>query len=340
MKDIRSLILVLDNQLNMDSLIWQGVDASQDCVLIAEVADRFTERKLTQNRAVLQISAMRHFGWDLWNQDYDLIYYPLAMQLNNLWDALETALQEVNPQLIRCVTPDDFLITVALNEFSTVKDIPIQWFEDDHLVAQQEEFESWLQSGQTPDMDRWYQHLRKTRHVLVNEDGSPKGGCWQYESSGHDTCNHTAADTRETCHSQRTSTHLNTDEITQQSYRDVRHFLPYLPDSKTALEGPVTHQEAMEVLEDFVSNQLPDSEAFAPIWRHQPSSHTAAIAFCLDHKLLSPAEVIGMAEQAYQAQQASLPRTEEFIRYILGWREYMRACYRHNLLHRMQGLPA
>ena len=117
MREIRSLVLILGDQLNMDSLILQGIDAEADCICMAEVTAESTEQLSSKQRTVLFLSAMRHFAWDIWSQDYDLIYLPLSLKLKSFSDALETALKEVKPQQLKCVIPGDYRVMCEINAF-------------------------------------------------------------------------------------------------------------------------------------------------------------------------------------------------------------------------------
>ena len=57
----RHLVLILGDQLDADSAAFDGFDASQDAVWMAEVAEESTHVWSHQARIVLFLSAMRHF---------------------------------------------------------------------------------------------------------------------------------------------------------------------------------------------------------------------------------------------------------------------------------------
>ena len=59
---LRNLILILGDQLDLDSSAFDGFDASRDAVWMAEVAAESTHVWSHKARIVMFLSAMRHFA--------------------------------------------------------------------------------------------------------------------------------------------------------------------------------------------------------------------------------------------------------------------------------------
>ena len=58
MAELRSLIIVLGDQLDLDASAFDGFDAAVDAVWMAEVAEESTHVWSSQQRTVLFLSAM------------------------------------------------------------------------------------------------------------------------------------------------------------------------------------------------------------------------------------------------------------------------------------------
>ncbi|MDO9453010.1 MAG: cryptochrome/photolyase family protein [Stagnimonas sp.] len=104
------------------------------------------------------------------------------------------------------------------------------------------------------------------------------------------------------------------------------------PDSLAGFDWPLTREEALEALDDFIAHRLPK---FGP---HQDASWTGEtwlwhshLSAAINLKLLNPREVCEAAEAAWQRGEAPIESVEGFIRQILGWREFVRGLYWHRM---------
>ena len=62
MADLRSLIIVLGDQLDLDAAAFDGFNVAQDAVWMAEVAEESTHVWSSKPRIVMFLAAMRHFA--------------------------------------------------------------------------------------------------------------------------------------------------------------------------------------------------------------------------------------------------------------------------------------
>ena len=93
MTPLRHLVLVLGDQLNRDSSAFDGFDAAQDALWMAEVAEESTHVPSSQIRTVLFLSAMRHFAADRRAEGLPLHYTTLGDGQATLVDALAAELR-------------------------------------------------------------------------------------------------------------------------------------------------------------------------------------------------------------------------------------------------------
>ncbi|WP_286303606.1 cryptochrome/photolyase family protein [Methylophaga marina] len=59
------LNIILGDQLNWNSLLWQDVDKATDIFWMAEVAQASLQPASNKNRTVIFLSAMRHFAKEI-----------------------------------------------------------------------------------------------------------------------------------------------------------------------------------------------------------------------------------------------------------------------------------
>ena len=92
----------------------------------------------------------------------------------------------------------------------------------------------------------------------------------------------------------------------------------------------MTREDSLAQLDYFCDHLLQDFGTYQDAM-HQEETNLfhARISFSLNTKMISPAEVIERAIDAYRADKnrISLAQIEGFVRQILGWREYIRGLY-------------
>ena len=74
MAELRCLVLVLGDQLNLDAAAFDGFDADVDAVWMAEVAGESTHVWSSKPRSAMFLAAMRHFAQALQAEGRPLHY--------------------------------------------------------------------------------------------------------------------------------------------------------------------------------------------------------------------------------------------------------------------------
>ena len=74
MKRLRTLVLVLGDQLDLEAAAFDGFDAAQDAVWMAEVDEEATHVWSSKQRIALFLAAMRHFAQALESMGRPLFY--------------------------------------------------------------------------------------------------------------------------------------------------------------------------------------------------------------------------------------------------------------------------
>ena len=71
---VRNLVIVLGDQLDLQSSAFDGFDPAQDAVWMAEVAEESTHIWSSKQRIAVFLAAMRHFAQALRDAGYPLHY--------------------------------------------------------------------------------------------------------------------------------------------------------------------------------------------------------------------------------------------------------------------------
>ena len=73
-KSFRHLVLILGDQLNLDSSALADFDPKQDAIWMAEVMEESTHVPSSKQRSTLFLSAMRHFAKSLLDKNWPVFY--------------------------------------------------------------------------------------------------------------------------------------------------------------------------------------------------------------------------------------------------------------------------
>ncbi len=325
---VRNLIVVLGDQLDLESRALSGGDPEKDLVLMSEVEEEIERVPSHKLRIAFFLSAMRHFRDVLIARGWRVKYRALSTDREkpggpkSLADALETTVREVRPASVILVEPGDYRIKVALTEVGTRCGVPVEFLDDSHFLATVEEVGKWSKSGRGFLLETFYRAMRRRMNVLVDENGNPQGGVWNFDSDNR------AAFGREGPRDLKSRTSFAADTVTQEVLTLVEKRYPNHPGTIKQWTLPVEREGALVWLEEFVRDDLPRFGKWQDaMWTGEGFLYHSRLSVFLNVKLLNPREVISAAIGALERGDVSLGDVEGFVRQILGWREYMRGIY-------------
>ncbi|NJS37547.1 MAG: cryptochrome/photolyase family protein [Brachymonas sp.] len=336
-KKLRRLILILGDQLDAQSSAFEGFDPAQDAVLMIEAREESSHVWSSKIRTALFLSAMRHFAAALELRGWPVIYRQLDVQCDaSLSAGLQAVLSEHAPQAVCCVEPGDMRVrqqlentinSIALRADSMPANrrkglkITLQWHDDTHFLCSLPEFRKWAGKSASLRMEFFYRVMRKKYKVLMDAD-EPIGGQWNFDADNRKAFGKAGPqNVPQPIAYQHSAITKEVLSLVEQEFADH-------PGDLSRFNWPVTRDEALIALHDFIKNRLrhfgPHQDA---MWTNLDFGWHSLLSSSLNLKLLHPLEVIQAAEQCYREGKVDLPSAEGFIRQILGWREFMRGVY-------------
>ena len=320
--DLRHLVLVLGDQLNLDSAAFDGFDPARDTVWMAEVAHESTQVWSTQPRIAVFLAAMRHLRDALRARGVTVHYRALdAHDAPTLEAALAEDLVSLKPEAVIAVTPGEWRLAQSLPE--VCRAAGVRWIERDdaHFLASREDFARWAKGRKAYRMEYFYREMRRQHAVLMDGD-QPVGGQWNFD---HD--NREAFDTRGPGFLP-APRRFAPDAMTREVIDLVQHRFAAHPGSLASFDWPVTAEEAEAALQDFIAHRLPLFGRYQDaMWTGEPWLYHSRISAALNLKLLDPRRVVEVAVAAWHDGSAPLAAVEGFVRQVLGWREFIRGMY-------------
>ena len=342
---VRHLVLVLGDQLDEALSALAGFDPAQDLVWMAEVAQESTHVWSARQRSVLFLSAMRHFAAQLRGRGWPLHYRRLddADNRHTLADELTAAIATHRPQALVLTAPGDWRVLQAVRGVARAEGLVLDLRDDAHFYATVRDFASHAAGRRQLRLEYFYREMRRRHQVLMQPDGQPEGGQWNFDADNREAFGKTGPGAVPP------PSRFEPDAITAEVMALVDERLASHPGQTTPFGWPVTRVQALHALDEFITRRLPHFGRWQDaMWAGEPWLYHAHLSAALNLKLLNPREVVARAEAAYRAGQAPLAAVEGFIRQILGWREYVRGIYwtqmpgyaQRNALGADQPLPA
>lgn len=320
---MRNLIVVLGDQLDMDSPLLAEADKAVDVVWMAETAAESRNVWSSKVRSAFFLSAMRHFRAELCAAGWTVRYrYLKETGGKSLGDLLAEDLRALQPNAVHATEPGEHRVEVMLKTTLKACAIPLNILSDDHFFCSKQDFMRHARGRKQLRMEYFYRELRAATGILMEDDGKPCGGEWNYDASNRATFGKQGPPPVPA------PPFIEPDEITQAVLREVEAELPDHPGELQDFQWPVTRKQALDWLRHFIDKVLPLFGDYQDaMWQNEPFLFHSRLSAALNTKLLNPREVVAAAETAYHECRAPLNAVEGFIRQILGWREYVRGVY-------------
>ena len=285
---MRRLYLILGDQLDRDSLIFNDVDSENDCFWMAEVNQESTHVWSHKQRIALFLSGMRHFSEELREKGLPLQYHFLEdRQFSDLAEALAHTITTEQPEEVWFVRPGDYRVFESLVNTCKQCDVPFKQLNDQHFLSTPQDFMQWAGDKKQLRLEYWYRELRKKYQILMEDDRTPLGGKWNYDESNRKSFK------KEGPQDLPKTLSWPADKITQTVIALVNEKFPDHPGTLAELHWPVTQVQAQQALSRFFENCLENFGDYQDaMWMDEPFLNHSLISTAMNMKLLHPLQVI------------------------------------------------
>ena len=317
---MKKLILILGDQLDVDSAVLKDVHAEVDEVLMVESANEAQHVWSHKARIALFLSAMRHFAEHLKD---------LGLPLTYIQHSSKSIVEELRSKIIGgkfthliCVEPGEWRLTQAIEALALELNIILELRQDTHFYCTHQEFKNWVANKKELRLEYFYRLMRKTHGVLIDHDGNPEGGQWNFDRDNRKPFPKKGPGLIPPPEL------FEPDAITRAVLAEVEERYSDHPGSLAHFQWPVTRHQALQALEGFVEHRLATFGIYEDaMWTDTPFGWHSLLSSSLNLKLLNPREVVDAVLAAWKKYDLELATVEGFIRQILGWREFVRGMY-------------
>ncbi|WP_269532866.1 cryptochrome/photolyase family protein [Chitinimonas sp. BJYL2] len=314
------LRLILGDQLNAGHSWFRQRDPAV-CYLLMEVRSETDYVRHHAQKVLAIFAAMRRFAAALEQAGHRVQYLRIDDPANR--QSLAANVQAcLASGVFSCwsrMQADEWRVESALQSLQTDLALPCDVVDSEHFLNARDALASAFRQ-RVPRMETFYRAERQRWQCLLEPDGTPMGGRWNFDTENRARWQGepAAVDWPQGGHDLRDLWAT----IRQSGIQTLGE-----PDAEHC-RWPLTRREARTWLQHFITHALPHFGRFQDAMSTRSSTlFHSGLSFALNIKLLNPREVIEAAVGAYLAGKVALPSCEGFVRQILGWREYVRGVY-------------
>ncbi|HET6433747.1 cryptochrome/photolyase family protein [Dyella sp.] len=314
------LRLILGDQLNARHAWFREVDDAIVYVLMEVRSETDYVRHHAQK--VLGIfAAMRRFGAALAKAGHRVEYLRIGDDRNrhSFADNLPWLIEQFGATRLERMEADEWRVEQALCDAFDASGLPNAVVSAEHFLLERDEAAKRFEK-KVPRMEFFYRDLRRRHQILLEPDGEPRGGRWNFDAENR--AKWPGDPPAPSWPWQKHDLRELWSEIEAAGVQTMGE------PCAEAFGWPLTRREAQAWLKDFITHRLVHFGQFQDAISGQSRTlFHAGLSFALNLKMLHPREVIEAAIAAFEDGQAELAATEGFVRQILGWREYVRGIY-------------
>ncbi|HHF7349966.1 TPA: cryptochrome/photolyase family protein [Legionella feeleii] len=316
------LCFLLGDQLSESLSSLTAIDKYNDLVFLCEVMEEATYVAHHPKKIAFLFSAMRHFAKRLKALGYRVLYtqYDEASNTGCFEGELCRVIHEEKISEVHVTHPGEWRVLQKLETLEKQLLIPLVIHQDNRFLCSIDEFKGWAKNKKQLRMEYFYRMMRQKHHILIESQGKPVGGVWNYDQQNRKNANHIETFPPRLVHP--------IDEVTSEILSLVEkkfsnHFGQLQP-----FNFAVTREQALCEANHFIKHCLRYFGDYQDAMRsNEVNLYHSKLSFYLNAGLLLPLELCRIAEEAFKQEQAPLNAVEGFIRQILGWREYVRGIY-------------
>jgi len=306
------LQLILGNQL----FPLKYYKNSHKNVFMCEDFDLCTHYKYHKHKILFFLSSMRHFRNELRAKNY-VVHYTELDKRTDFFTRLETFCRNNKVDEISCFEIEDKFFEQKVHTFCEENNIELVIEETPMFMVSRSKFQEYNDSVKKPLMKTFYEKLRQETGILMDENGTPLGGKYSFDSENRkkipkkfNVITNKIKNTK--------------DEHTEDVKKLVEEHFNDHPGSCENFWMDVTRTEFVKSFKIFLKERF---ELFGDyedaIDLRDPFLYHSVLSPYINIGFITPHEVVELVLDC----DVPLNSKEGFIRQVIGWREFMRGIY-------------
>lgn len=286
-------------------------------IYVAEEFLFFKVQPFHKQKLVLLRAAMKAYAETLTRSGHHVTYIDSAslQKRGDLFNFLE---KESIKQLHLADFTDDWL-KQDLESSMEAHSWKLKLYPSPMFICSPEEIQTYFKGKKKFSMAQFYAYQRRKLSILM-EDGGPVGGKFSFDTENRKKLPKGLTPPPPYRPKPSAQVHEAISYVEQVFPRAVGQADPFL--------YPSTHAEAELALADFIEHRLSNFGDYEDaISDKEPYIFHSILSPLLNIGLLTPMQIVSTVLARYKEFHVPLNSLEGFLRQVIGWREFMRACY-------------
>ena len=319
----KRLRLLLGDQLDRNHP-WFGSVGEDTLYVIAELPQEATYVRHHVQKVLAFFLAMEAFAEELETAGHRVLRLDLdaTVAFADLPALLGHLLSASGAESFEYQRPDEHRLLVQLSRFCDGLSIASHCERTRHFLVPFDELDRTFPVDKQQRMEHFYRRIRKQSGWLMDDDGKPVGGKWNYDVENRKAMPADVAPPPPM---------LFDNPVGEARARIERHGIETIGAlAGDTLGWPIDRAQSLALLEHFCSELLPAFGDYQDALTDRDwSLFHSRLSFSMNSKILSPREVVEAVLEAWSSapERYPLAAVEGFVRQIIGWREFMRGIY-------------
>lgn len=285
----------------------------------------FNQYNFIKQKLVLHRASMKFYQGFLQKSDIEVEYIEATNERCDVRKLIKQLAEQGITEIHYADVADNWL-EKRIRQTAAAHNIQINKYSTPNFLNQLSDVEDFFKLKKTYFQTDFYIWQRKTRNILLTDDGKARGGKWSFD---HDNRKKFAKGERIPA--------INFPEENE----FVREARAYVEEHFAGNYGttashkpsknvffPVTYEEAENWLDEFLHDRLPLFGVYEDAMVGNESFlYHSTLTPMLNIGLLNSQQIIDKAVAAAAEENIPINSLEGFIRQIIGWREYVRIVY-------------
>ncbi|WP_420451572.1 cryptochrome/photolyase family protein [Ilumatobacter sp.] len=305
-------IWVLGDQLNRSIGAMADADPASDRILMVESLGKLRSKRWHRQRAHFVLTAMRRFAAELDELGYEVD----LRRADSLRAGHDAHVAELSPDEVVATEP------ASWDGLEMLRDLGVTVVRSNQFLCHYEEFAGWADGRSSFKMEDFYRWQRQRLGYLIDHDGEPVGGRWNFDDENREPPPKGGDDPWPDPQASQL------DEVDRRVLADLDEWGVGTWGADPDGTWATSRRAALSRLRHFTREVLP---SFGPhedamVERSWHLAHSVLSPY-MNVGLLLPGEVCDAAQQAFDDGGVPINSAEGFIRQVIGWREYVWGVY-------------